>query len=97
MTIINEDGTLVLIEVVFGREYVIYRSKHDSIEDALRFIKAGEDYGEISSVGIYLDGEPRIWDGYLSQDYPDGYQERRMAGYYTKSREYEDELFSFGE
>lgn len=63
---VNEDGTPVLIEAVYYRHHAVYAEPRDSIEEAVDFLRSGEDYGSLSSVGVYVDGEPRLIDCYLT-------------------------------
>lgn len=60
MTTIDEKGNPVLIEAVYYRYHSIYAEECGSIEEALAFLENGEDYGELSSVGVYVEGEPRL-------------------------------------
>lgn len=62
---INEDGSAVLIEAVFYRHFGVYAQECDSIEEAVAFLNSGEDYGELASVGVFVDGQPRITDQYV--------------------------------
>ena len=55
---INPDGTSVLIEAVYYRYFSIYVEECDTVEDAQAFLDGGEDCGSLSSVGVYVDGEP---------------------------------------
>jgi hypothetical protein len=57
-----------VIEVVYMRYFQAYLHGVDSIEEALRFIDAGEDAGEMSSVGVFVNGQPHIYDGYINKD-----------------------------
>jgi hypothetical protein len=56
--VINEDGTPVLIEAVYYRYHQIGIYEADSVEDAQSFIDGSEDNGYISSVGVFVEGEP---------------------------------------
>jgi hypothetical protein len=62
---VNEDGTPVLIEAVYYRYHQVYIKEFDSIEEAQQMLEGGEDYGSLSSVGVFIDGEPHStgpWD-----------------------------------
>lgn len=57
---INPDTSPVLIEAVYYQHFWVYRNEFDSIEEARSFLKNGEDYGTLASVGVFVDGEPRV-------------------------------------
>jgi hypothetical protein len=77
---------MATVEVVYMRHYSANVSEHDSIDDALSFIKYSEDDGQMSTVGIMVDGEPHIWDGYLTKDAPTDEQAAEMRRYYDEAR-----------
>lgn len=58
---IDESGAPVLIEAVYYRYGVVYaRDDFDTVEEAIACLVNGEDYGALSSVGVFVDGEPRF-------------------------------------
>jgi hypothetical protein len=71
-----------LVEVVYFRYHALYVEVADSIDAALAFIESGEDYGEMSSVGVYVNGEPVIENGYSSRESPTPVQADRMRELY---------------
>jgi hypothetical protein len=54
---IDEKGNPVLIEAVYYRYHAPYAEECPTIEAALRYLESGEDYGELSSVGVFVEGE----------------------------------------
>jgi hypothetical protein len=74
-----------LIEVVYWRHYSAYLHEAESVEDALAFIQGGEDDGRMSSSGVYVNGEPRICGGYVSQDPPTLEDAEVMRAAYRKA------------
>lgn len=85
MSGIDEQGNPVLIEYVYYRHFAVYRQEVDSIEEALSAIQYGADDGQMASVGVFVNGEPRIWDGYVRQDPPTPEQAEEMRAEYAKA------------
>lgn len=57
---IHPDGSPVRIEAVFWRHHrLCIQDGFDSIEEADSFLNSGADYGELSPVSTYVEGEPR--------------------------------------
>lgn len=55
------DATVPVFEAVYGRHHVLYRYDGvESVEDGRRFLEDGEEYGELASVGVFVDGEPAL-------------------------------------
>lgn len=74
------------VEVLYMRYGAPYIAEVESVEDALSYIESGEDDGQISSVGVFVGGEPRIWDGYVSKEVPTPEQAGTMRRLYEKAR-----------
>ena len=55
-----------MIEAVFYRHFAVYSHEADSVKDAGLFLSRGEEYGELSSVGVFVDGVPTLTDQYVS-------------------------------
>lgn len=82
---VREHAQPDLIEVVYMRYHSAYLYEAETMEDALSFIQYGEDDGAMSSVGVYVNGEPRIWDGYVDQDPPTPEQAKTMRETYREA------------
>lgn len=52
MTTIDEDGASQVWTAVYFRHFSRYEEECESLEDAVRFLDSGEDYGELSSVEV---------------------------------------------
>jgi hypothetical protein len=74
-----------LIEVVYMRYGSVYLHEAESIEGALAFIQYSEDDGWMSSVGVYVNGEPRICGGYADQEPPTPAEVEMMREAYRKA------------
>lgn len=74
-----------LIEVVYMRHFAAYLHEAETVADALSFIEHGEDAGEMSSVGIYVNGQPHIWDGYVDKEPPTPEQAKKMRAAYREA------------
>lgn len=59
--IVNEDGSRVIVEAVFYKRSVIYATSFDTPDEARRMLNSGEDFEDLSPVGVFIDGEPRTW------------------------------------
>ena len=82
----DEPGRPAAIEYVFYRHGELYRQQAGSVQDALTLIDEGEEEGTLSSIGIFVDGEPRIWDGYVDQEPPTPQQADEMRQAYSRAR-----------
>jgi hypothetical protein len=85
MSTVNENGSPVLVEYGYYRHFNKYLAEAESIEDALRSIEYGEDAGQMSSVGVFVDGEPRVWDGFVDKDPPTTEQAEKMRRFYGEA------------
>lgn len=75
-----------MIEVVYYRYMSPYIYEAETVEGALAFIEGGEDNGEMSSVGVFRDGEPIIRRGYVDQDPPTPKQADDMRENYRRAK-----------
>ena len=82
----DEPGRPPTIEYVYYRYGELFRQEAGSVEDALAVIDDGEEEGTLSSIGIFVDGEPRIWDGYVAQEVPTPHQAVEMREAYARAR-----------
>jgi hypothetical protein len=73
------------VEVVYFRHMQCAITNFETTEAALLFINTAEWNGDISSVGVYVDGEPKVWDGFCSQDPPTPDQADEMRRYYNEA------------
>ena len=74
-------------EVVYWRYHTAYVEPFGSLEEALGFIKYGEDWSTMSSQGVFRDGEPFIWDGYVRQNPPTAGQAAEMRDSYAEAHQ----------
>jgi hypothetical protein len=58
MSTIDESGAEVLIEAVYYRYGVPSIEPCETIEDAVGYLDSGEEWGSLSSVGVFVAGEP---------------------------------------
>lgn len=86
MPIESGEENAAMIEVVYYRYHSPYVEEFETVERALGFIEFGEDDGQMSSVGVFKDGEPIIWRGYVDQDPPTPEQAESMREDYRKAR-----------
>lgn len=83
---VNENGEPALIEAVYYRYGRACRNDFfDTVEEAAAYLCSGEDYGALSSVGVFVDGEPVLADVYVEPHPPDEYEARVMAESYRKA------------
>jgi hypothetical protein len=78
------------VEAVFYRHFRVYRAEMDSVAEAISFLNSGEDYGSLSSVGVFVDGEPHLTDAYVNDDggrTPTPEEADRMRADYAKAGE----------
>lgn len=74
------------IEVLYYRHFWQHVEECETVEEALAFIETGEDEGRMSSVGVFVDGKPHIYDGYVAQDPPTEKQAADMARLYAEAK-----------
>ena len=87
---INQDGSTVLIEAVYYRHHCVYVEECDSVEEAQRFLDGGTEYGSLSSVGVYVDGEPHSsgpWDWHRPELGDGGREVGGMRREYARAKE----------
>lgn len=75
------------VEAVYYRHHTAYKQQFDSVEDALSFIEFGEDEGSLFSVGVFMDGEPHIYGGFVTKDTPTEEQAAEMKEVYAESQD----------
>lgn len=63
----NGSGTAAIIQAVFYQHGFVYAEEFRSVEAAVTFLNGGEDRGILSSVGVFVDGEPRVVDQYVGR------------------------------
>jgi hypothetical protein len=61
----------------------------DDINEALGYIKRGSEDGYFYPLGIFIDGQPHIWNGYISDSKPNLKQEELMIKEYKKCKKNE--------
>jgi hypothetical protein len=54
-----------MIEAVYYRHFCVEAWECDSVEEAVSFLNAGDDDGSLASVGVFVDGQPRVIDQYV--------------------------------
>lgn len=82
-----------MIEVVYvrygGRYIAEFDDEYDDpMEAAFGYIELGENQGEFSTVGIFKDGEPVVWDGYRETVVPNDNQRQIMLDEYARAKEH---------
>lgn len=78
-----------MIEVVYVRYGGRYIHEVGSTEEAFGWIELGEDQNHFSTVGIFKDGEPLIWDGYAETREPTDEERVIMLDEYAKAKEHQ--------
>lgn len=75
---------------MFYRHFVVYRHEAESIAEAVSFLNYGEDAGTLSSVGVFVDGEPHLTDAYVHDNgrEPTAEEAEQMREDYTKAEAY---------
>lgn len=82
---IDETGAPVLIEAVYYRHFTVYRHACDTVEEAKGYLCYGEDDGSLSSVGVFVDGKPVLYDVYVDPHPPTADEAREMLDSYVKA------------
>ena len=78
-----------MIEVLYARYGGRYVHEVDDIEEAFGYIELGEDQNALSAIGIFIDGEPRVWDGYAETREPTDEERQEMMDEYAKAKEHQ--------
>lgn len=78
------DATVPRIEAVYFRYGGVEAYEADSVEDATSFLESGEDHGELSSVGVFVDGEPSLYAVLQDPAPPTDVQAAEMLGVYRR-------------
>lgn len=78
------------VEAVFYRHFNVYREALPSIDEAVAFLCAGTDSNELAAVGVFVDGEPRLIDTYVTPPGrpPTTAEAERMSADYTLATDY---------
>lgn len=79
-----------MIEAVYYRHGCVCAATCETVESAVAYLWSGADAGELSDVGVFVDGEPVLTDAFPRSRPPTAAETDEMRSDYAKAHRHDE-------